>query len=81
MVVAGSLPSSLPDGFSLGQLRELADTWERERASMRKVLATLTDDPAERKRYRCLSSKPSRSRIMRLMTNLVGFVKAVRMDN
>ena len=82
MVVADNLPGSLPDGFSLGQLRKLANKWESERASMRKVLAVLTDDPAEQLRYRCLSSTRSRSCMTRLMTNLVGFVKAaVCMDN
>jgi hypothetical protein len=74
MVVADSLPDSLPDGFSIGRLRNLADTWEKERASMRMMLAALTDDPAERLRYRCLSSIPSRSCMSRLMMKLVGFV-------
>ena len=76
VVVADSLPDLLPDGFSLGRLRNLANAWEKERGSMRMVLAALTDDPAERLRYRCLSSTPSRSRsrIARLMMYLVGFV-------
>ncbi|KAI0268488.1 hypothetical protein BGY98DRAFT_1019239 [Russula aff. rugulosa BPL654] len=76
VVVADSLPDSLPDGFSLRPLRNLADAWEKERASMRMVLAALTDDPAERFRYRCLSSTPSRSCRSRLMTNLAGFVRS-----
>ena len=74
MVVADSLPDSLPDWFSLGRLRKLADAWEKERLSMRKVLADLTEDPAERSRYRRLSATPPSSRMARLMTTLVGFV-------
>src|SRR6266478_3285353 len=76
IVVADSLPDALPVGFSLGRLRNLADVWEKERASMRMVLATLAEDPAERLRYRCLSSTPSRSCMARLMTNLGSFVRS-----
>ena len=76
MAVADGLPDSLPDGFSLGRLRNLAEAWEKERTSMRKVLAALTDDPAEQLRYCCLSSTPgpSRSRMARLARALINFV-------
>jgi hypothetical protein len=60
-VVADGLPDALPFGCNLQRLRKLADTWEKERSSMRMVLAALTDDPAEELRYRWLSSTPSRN--------------------
>ncbi len=76
IVIADTLPDALPVGFSLKRLRNLADAWEKERASMRRVLGALTDDPAERLRYRCLSSTRPRSCMARWTTNLVGFVRS-----
>lgn len=76
MVVTNGLPDVLPAGFSLGRLRDLADAWEKERASMRMVLGALTEDPAERLRYHCLSSTPSRPRKARCKTNLVCFMRS-----
>jgi len=55
IVFADGLPNVPPGGFSLGLLHELADTWEKGRASLRKMLAALTDDPAERLRCQTLS--------------------------
>jgi hypothetical protein len=55
IVVADGLPDAPPGGFRLKLLHDLADAWAKERASMRMVLATLTNDPAEQLRYRPLS--------------------------
>ncbi|KAH9961539.1 hypothetical protein BC827DRAFT_1267541 [Russula dissimulans] len=60
MVFGDGLPNAPPGGFSLGLLRNLADAWDKGRASMRMVLAELTNDPAERLRYRTLSLNPRR---------------------
>lgn len=82
MVVTDGLPDALPYGFSLQRLRKLADTWEKERSSMRMVLAALTDDPAEELRYRWLSSTPSRSRMARwrIWSNLCDLVLPLNHD-
>ncbi|KAH9961522.1 hypothetical protein BC827DRAFT_323669 [Russula dissimulans] len=76
MVVADGLPNAPPGGFSLGLLRNLADAWDEGRSSMRMVLAELTDDPAERLRYRSLSlnSRRPQSLITRWMKRLVCFL-------
>ena len=75
IVVADGLPDAPPGGFSLKLLHDLADAWEKERASMRMVLATLTNDPVERLRCRSLSTPSTRPRfsIIRWIMGLVSF--------
>jgi len=75
IVVGDGLPIAPPGGFSIGLLRKLADAWAKGRASMRMVLAELTDDPGERLHYRSLSlrSRRPRSLITGWMKRLVRF--------
>jgi len=70
IVFAGGLPNVPPGGIRLGLLHDLADAWEKGRASVRKILADLTDDPAERLRCQALSltSQRPRSLITRLFS-------------
>jgi len=71
MVFGAGLPNAPPGGFTIGLLRSLADAWAKGRASMRMVLAELTDDPAERLHYRSLSLKSRRPR------SLTGWMKCL----
>ena len=75
IVVEDDLPDAAPDGFSLKLLHDLADAWEKERASMRMVLAALTNDPVEQLRYRSLSMASTRPRfsIIRWIMGPVSF--------
>jgi len=75
IVVADGLPDAPPGGFSLKSFHELADAWEKERASMRMVLATLTHDPIEQLRCRSLSLASTRPRfsVIRWIIGLVPF--------
>ena len=75
IVVADGLPDAPPGGFSLKLLHDLADAWAKERASMRMVLATLTNDPVEQLRYRSLSMASTRPRfsVIRWIMGLVSF--------
>jgi hypothetical protein len=74
---ADGIPDVQPGWVSLGLLRNLADTWAKGRASIRTALADLTDDPAERLRYRSLSltSPPQhpRSSMTRRLLSMVCF--------
>ncbi|KAI0299179.1 hypothetical protein BC826DRAFT_1173855 [Russula brevipes] len=45
IVFVDGLPNVPPGEFSVGSLHDLADAWEKGRASVRKMLAALTDDP------------------------------------
>jgi hypothetical protein len=55
IVFADGCPDVPLGGFSVRLLHDLADAWEKERASVRKVLAALSDNPAERLRCQTLS--------------------------
>ncbi|KAI0299178.1 hypothetical protein BC826DRAFT_62584 [Russula brevipes] len=66
IVFADGLPNVPPEGIRLGLLHDLADAWERGRASVRKMLAALTDDPADRLRCQALSLTLPRPRFSRL---------------
>jgi len=62
IVAADGLPHVPRGGFSIGPLRSLADSWDEGRASIRMVLAKLTDNPTERSDYRILSLNARRPR-------------------
>ncbi|KAI0299176.1 hypothetical protein BC826DRAFT_967076 [Russula brevipes] len=66
IVFADGLPNVPPGGIRLGLLHDLADAWERGRASVRKMLAALTDDSAERLRCQALSLTLRRPRFSRI---------------
>ncbi|KAI9450415.1 hypothetical protein F5148DRAFT_1290819 [Russula earlei] len=78
IVVTDGLPGAPPGGSSVGLLRNLADAWEKGRVSIRMALAELSDDEAERSRYRslCLHSPRRQSFMKRLMTRLVYFTRS-----
>jgi hypothetical protein len=73
IVVADGLPDAPPGGFNLKVLHDLAEAWAEERASMRRVLAALTNDPVEQLRYRSLSMASTRPRfsVIRWIMDLV----------
>ncbi|KAI9457137.1 hypothetical protein F5148DRAFT_1223017 [Russula earlei] len=78
IVVTDGLFGAPPGGFSLGLLRNLADAWGKGRVSIRMALADLSDDEAERSRYRSLSLHSTRRQSFRkrLMTRLVYFTRS-----
>jgi hypothetical protein len=76
--MASPMLPQVPGGFSLKllhDLAEMADAWAKERASMRMVLATLTNDLVEQLRYHPLSIASTRPRfsVIRWIMGLVSF--------
>ncbi|KAI9434744.1 hypothetical protein F5148DRAFT_1006085 [Russula earlei] len=78
IVVTDGPPGAPPGGFSVGLLRNLADAWGKGRVSIRMALAELSDDEAERSRYRSLSLHSTRRQSFRerFMTRLVYFTRS-----